>query len=119
MKQFNVYDETHKLGRELSLRTGKSLLIVVSEALKLYRDKIEGSVKENDLLLRAVTVIEERMCLVVHEEVSHAIDEVVRLQEEMREKRAKELEQLLREATPEAPEDDLKEVPYEELYGAR
>ena len=117
MKQLNVRDETHLLGKVLSAKSGKSLLDVVEEALRLYNKKLEADESESDLLQRAASVIDERMCRIVHEEVVSAMDEVTRLQEEMREQQAKELNRLLLEATPEAPADDLKEVAYEEMYG--
>ena len=117
MKQFNVREETHKLGRLLSLKTGKSVIVVVQEALELYEKKLDGSEVESNLLQRAADVIVKRMSRVVREEVPFAIGEFERLQEEMRQQQAKELEQALRESTPEAPEDDLEEVTYEEIYG--
>jgi len=116
MKQFNVRDVTHVLGKLLSLQTGKSVLDVVHEALEMYQRNFENNEQESEILQRAVAVIDERMCQVVHEEVAHAMDELSRLQEEVREQRAKELEQLLRETTPEAPEDDLEVVQYKEAY---
>lgn len=120
MKQFNVRDGTHKLGRELSLRTGKSILDVVQEALEVYEKKLVGPEEERGILLRAVTVIDERMCEAVHEGVLSTIDEVLRLQEELREQQAKEMEQLLAETSTgeDGDRDDLEEVPYEEIYGS-
>ncbi len=118
MKQFNVRDDTHQLGKLLSAQTGKSLLDVVGEALELYEAKFDGTESENEILLRAVTVIDEHMCKVVHEEVLHTMDEVNRLREELRVQQAEELEQLLKETTPKAPDiDDLEEVTHEDVYG--
>ena len=122
MKQFNVRDETHKLGRLLGLTTGKSILDVVQEALEMYQASLEGNAVENDILQRAAAVIDERMCRIVHEEVPHAIDEVVRLQEAVFEEQKQEIEQILKEVRPEEPteadeHDDLEEVSYEEFYG--
>ena len=129
MKQFNVHDVTHKLGRLLSLQTGKSIMAVVDEALEMYERSLKESGEEDELVDRllneAAAAIAERLCIVVpevlREEVPRVVESTVRelhrLQEEMRQQQAKELEQVLRESTPEAPEDDLEEVTYEEIYG--
>jgi len=129
MKQFNVREETHKLGRLLSLQTQKSILDIVHEALELYQKSREGHAEEDDLVSRclneAASAITKRMRIVVPvmldemilEAVEKATIELRRLQEQVRAEQAKELEELLRETLPKAPdEDDLKEVTEEELY---
>lgn len=124
MKQLNVRDETHKLGRELSLKTGKSLLDVVKEALEQYEQSLRV-VDEDDIvnkyLNETASVIVERLCMVLPEVLREEVPKVVeatvrelrRLQEELREQQAKELERLLLEAEA---EDDLPVVSYQEAY---
>lgn len=124
MKQFNVRDETHLLGRELSVRSGKNLLTVVHEALELFEKSLEESGGEDELVDRflseaASTIVERTgkvLTIILHEEVPKAVEEATvelrRRQEELREQQAEELEQILKEVTPEAPEDDLEEVPF-------
>lgn len=124
MKQFNVRDETHALGRELSYKTGKSLIVVVQEAMELYSASLEESESDGEsmnvlidrLLREASGVMEEELCAVmcslVHREVTRAVAVAI---EKLYEERAKESErqaQLLREA------DDLPVVSYEEAYGS-
>lgn len=129
MKQFNVRDETHALGRDLSHKTGRSIIIVVQEALEQYERSLRGGNEEDELISRlldeAAAAITERLCVVIPAAlrvvvptvVEAAVVELRRVQEELREQQAKELEEILRESTPEAPEDDLRVVSYEELYG--
>lgn len=130
MKQFNVRDDTHKLGRELSHITNKSIIEVVGEALIVYSNRLRESSDENMLVDRflneATGEIVEKMRNVMHEKldeivqqaVEKAATELLRLQEEVRVEQAKELEQTIRETLPEAPEDDLEAKSYEELYGS-
>ena len=136
MKQFNVRDDTHALGRELSHITGKSIIIVVSEALELYALKLkEGDSDAEDVLIKkllreATGIMEEELCAVmcslVHSEVTRAVVNVAmklrERQEEVFEAQKREVEQILKEAVPEEPteadeHDDLEEVSYEEFYG--
>lgn len=120
MKQFNVHDETHKFGRLLSAQTNKSLLVIIQEALELYAKSLEGEeteVSESVILEKACNTVVARLCVVIHEEVPRVLTEMVRMREELRQQQAKEFERALREATPEAPEDDLEERTYEEVYG--
>lgn len=135
MKQFNVRDDTHALGRELSFATGKSIIVVVSEALELYALKIkEGDSDEEDVLIKkllheATGLMEEELCAVmcslVHREVTRAVTNAAmklrERQEEMQEKQKREIEQILKEARPEEPTaadtNDLQVIPYTELYG--
>jgi len=136
VKQFNVHDETHQLGKELSLRTGKSLLVLIHEALEKYKKSIEEVKHEDELVSRllneAAGVIVKRLCAIVpeviHKEVPKAVKSAVnklrRLQAEEFEKQKQEIEQILMSqpleelAEGEVDEtDDLKVVQYEDLYG--
>ena len=136
MKQFNVRDDTHELGRELSHTTGKSIIVVVGEALELYALRLkEGDSDEEDMLIKkllqeATGVMEEELCAVmcslVHREVTRAVEDVVaklrKRQAEVLEEQKLEIELILKEARPEEPteadaRDNLKEVSYEEFYG--
>lgn len=130
MKQFNVRDETHRLGRELSIRTGKSLLNVISEALLLYRDKLEKEGGEDQLIDRflreASSVIVERLCIVIPEALSTEVPKIVeatveklrKVQEEIEERQLRELSQLAIEPTlAEAEAKPLRDASYEETYG--
>jgi len=130
MKQFNVRDETHQLGRELSCKTGKCLLDVVQEALSLYQDKLEPSQDDklvNRFLQEAAEELTTKMCETltaatvkmsrVIEEAHVSIHKVVRVevplvveataerlreaQEVLEAEQLRELEQLLAEAEAE------------------
>lgn len=113
MKQFNVRDETHKLGRELSLATGKSLLDVVNEALEMYKKSFEATQREDEFsvltdsfLERASDVWVHRILNtvfdIVHEEVPRAVEVVVKKlrveQKRIEGQQVAELERLLDEA---------------------
>lgn len=120
MKQFNVRDETHALGRQLSYETGKSLIVVVQEAMELYEKSLgEAKVEDTDemvtrLLSEAASVIVERLCVVIpgvlREEATKAIDGAVGKLYEERAKESEKQAQLLRKS------EDLPVVPYEEAY---
>lgn len=99
MKQFNIHDETHLLGRKLSLETGKSLLVVVKEALELYQRRLGGTVNEDDAFFqKAMNTLTRLVCEVIHEEVPKVVTKVRELQEEARVEHIHELEDLIAEA---------------------
>lgn len=73
MKQVNVRDETHQLCRQLSLKTGKSILNVIQGALILYQDKFEEKSAEDKLVDRLLREVSEH----IHATVIDAVDGVV------------------------------------------
>ena len=110
MKQFNVRDETHRLGRELSLKANRSVLDVVQEALAMYQRKLRGEESGDKLvdkfLREASVVLTERMYAAVSEAVREEVPKIIEAtieklrvaQEELQAEQLRELEQLLAEA---------------------
>lgn len=123
MKQFNVRDDTHALGRSLSYETNKSLIVVVQEAMEMYEKSLKVKEDENEnedalanrLLNEAASVIVARICItiseVVREEVPKAVGEMIAKLQEERAKESERQAQLLRES------EALPLASYEEVYG--
>lgn len=89
MRTISVYPETHRLAKELSLSTDKSMHKVVAEALLEYQQQLSGSrnLMLNRFLQQVPKAVEEELKLVLVKEIPKAVREVV---EEIREQQVKE-----------------------------
>lgn len=82
MKQFNVHDETHQLGKELSLKMKKSLIDVVQEALVMYRDKFEKEGDDDKLVDRFLREASEGLAVTVAAVMTGALTKMAQMLEE-------------------------------------
>lgn len=119
MKQFNVRDETHALGRKLSYETDKSLIDVVSEAMEMYEESLEATDTEqrdedrmiDNVLQQIADKLEVVLCSSMRAEIAAGVLDATRLMLAERAKESTRLAQLLRKS------EDLPEMSHEEAYG--
>ncbi len=119
MKQLNVHDETHYLCKTLSAKTGKSVIIVVQEALELYRERCKELSSTESLVGKLLSevgrTIEESFInaatIEIPKVVKHAVERVYAERAVLDARLAK----LAEEAAAEEG-DDLEVVDHDEFY---
>lgn len=120
MKQLNVRDETHYLCKTLCAKTGKSMIVVVQEALELYREGCRELSSTESLVSKLLGKVGSTIEASFINTATIAIPGVVkRAIEEIYAERAAEderLKQLMQEAADEEG-DDLTVVDHDEFYG--
>lgn len=121
MKQFNVKDDTHALGKALSYETHKSLIVVVEEALEMYDRSLKEGGSEGwsedvligKLLRRAADVIARGLCETMSDAIPQAVTEAIGTLLVARAEESAKRAQLLRES------EDLPVLSHEEVYGEK
>lgn len=119
MKQLNVRDATHQLCKSLSARTGKSVIVLVQEALELYREgyKELGTTESlvNKFLREVGISLEGAIIDTATIEIPKVVKQAI---EKIYAERAAIDEQLAKLAAEAAKDvDDLEVVDHDEFYG--
>lgn len=119
MKQLNVRDETHHLCKMLSVKTNKSVIVIIQEALELYREGCRELSDTESLIGRLLKEVGHTIEEAVASAAAIEIPIIVKQAIEKIYKERKALDDQLAKLAAEAADeegDDLTVVDHDEFY---